>query len=250
MMAYLGIDAGSTYTKYCVLNQNAEIMALEKCRTRVRHDKSADGIIEGLRSEHPEMIVFSCGYGRNNVVADKTVSELIALAKGLHYAAPAVRAALDIGGQDTKAVSVDGGKLKRFYMNDKCAAGSGLFLLNTLNMLEMSLDRVEVSSYNAVPFLSSTCAVFAQTEIVNLMAEGAAKDDIINAVLFTILSQANTLLNRLEPAPETALTGGFTNILGIDGLFYDKFGIRLVIPKHGDYLSAIGCALYALEENY
>lgn len=241
-MYHIGIDIGSTYTKYCIMDSDREPAVLFSEKTPVRQKEHFAVRLEGLRNRYPDSTVTSCGYGRDNVDAVKKVNELTALAQGAYSMMGAGCVVLDIGGQDTKAICQEGGKLKRFYLNEKCAAGCGMFLQNTLHLFGMELDEIDLSGImQPETALSSVCAVFAQSEIVRLLAKGCSEMAIIHAVIGQILQQAGMLLGKLDHE-EVVLSGGLSRIKGIGEYAERVLGNKVIILPDAAYLSAIGCA--------
>ena len=152
---------------------------------------------------------------------------------------------LDIGGQDTKLIRQEGGKLKAFFTNDRCAAGCGLFLTNVLRLLDMDFDALDLTGRSQPALrLSSVCAVFAQTEIVELIAAGADEREIVHAVIAQILTQARALLGKTD-CKTLALSGGLTRIPGVASFAEAVLERPVIVPERGAYLSALGCALLA-----
>jgi len=245
-MRSIGIDIGSTYTKYCVMANN-DITHLFVERTPVRQRDYFKQKLSELEIDFPNNQIVSCGYGKNNIEAVKNVSELTALALGLHHQHPSASVALDIGGQDTKLIRQSDGKIKEFFVNDKCAAGSGLFLNNALNILGVRFDDVALNIAANVSNikLSSVCAVFAQSEIVELMADNISPERIAVAAIRQILIQATSLLNKCDNGGTIALSGGLTQIRGIREFASDVLETVVVIPSNAHYFSAIGCAMMA-----
>lgn len=243
-MKRVGIDVGSTYTKYCVLDDGGD-MELYTERTPVRQREYFAQKIPALRAAYGDCAVMTCGYGRRNIAYDRTVTELTALAAGAESQCPGCESVLDIGGQDTKLICQSGGKLRKFFINDRCAAGCGLFLGNVLHLLEMDFDALDLTGC-APPALqlSSVCAVFAQSEIVELIAGGADNTQIVHAVLAQILTQARTLLTKAD-CGRMALSGGLTRIPGIGAFAESVLERQVIVPERGAYLSAIGCAVLA-----
>ncbi len=243
-MRRLGIDVGSTYTKYCLLSERGRI---EECfceKTPVRQKEYFAGKLAALRQEKGDFSCVSCGYGKANAaVAARSMNELSALAAGVHFICPDRHTVLDIGGQDTKLIIQENGKLKEFFLNDRCAAGSGMFLKNTLNLLEMDFADIDLAGQRSDLRLSSACAVFAQTEIVELVAANVPAQEIIKAVLCQILLQAKSLLGKVYVREDLLLTGGLTGIQGLDALAGEVLGLKCTVGPYGKYLSALGCAL-------
>ena len=241
-MSAIGIDVGSTYTKYCVLGDGTELFSE---RTPVRQRAFFADRLQKLRAQYRDCMVVSCGYGRENVTGGHAVSELSALAAGVFHQAPGLEYVLDIGGQDTKLIRQEGGKIRAFFVNDKCAAGCGMFLSNTLHMLGLPFEKTDLTD-GVLPGcrLSSTCAVFAQSEIVELIAEGVPEEEIVRAVVVQILTQARTLLGKVD-CGSIGLSGGLTLIPGIEKYAEAVLERPVAIPENAAYLAAIGCARMA-----
>ena len=243
-MSSIGIDIGSTYTKYCVLD-GSEIVMLSSEKTPVRQKEFFEKKTSELNSLYPGAPVVSCGYGKNNAGSGKTVSELVALAAGAGKIAPDHNVVLDIGGQDTKIIVCENGKLKEFFVNDKCAAGCGMFVANTINMLQTKFCDISLGDgMQPSVKLSSTCAVFAQTEITELIAGNAQPEEIMRAVIWQVLVQSRALLGKVR-ADKILFTGGLTQIPGIERYASSVFGLPVTVPKNSNYLSAIGAAIIA-----
>ena len=240
-MYKIGVDVGSTYTKYCVMN-NGQIVSLFKEKTPVRQMEYFDKKISELKLSFPEAEIVSCGYGRKNIDAVRNINELTALAKGAYFISNKNGAVLDIGGQDTKVIVQQKGQLKEFFINDKCAAGSGMFLINTLKLLNMEDKNISLNSGKSELKLSSVCAVFAQSEIVELIANNVQEDKIINAVMYQILVKAKPLLAKIQEEC-FILSGGMTQINGIANFATEVTQKKCVAMKDGVYTSAIGCSL-------
>ncbi len=247
-MSGVGIDIGSTYTKLCVLGEDGKIEALRAEETPVRQREYFAEKLQSLREAYGDLPVVSCGYGRKNIDGSRAVSELSALAAGVHRVAPEAETVLDVGGQDTKLIRQREGKLLSFFVNDKCAAGCGMFLENTLHRLGVSFESLDLSDGKLPALrLSSTCAVFAQSEIVERIAEGVSEDEILRAVLVQILTQSKVLLGKAD-CERIYLSGGLTKIPGIEKYAGAVLEKPVAVPDHAAYLSAIGCAVLAEKE--
>ena len=242
-MYSIGIDVGSTYTKYCILDHGGKILKLFSQKTPVAQKKYFLDQTAQFYMQYPDCQIISCGYGRKNIGAQKIVSELTALAVGANCQCPKEKVILDIGGQDTKIIRQENGKLKEFFVNDKCAAGCGMFLKNTLEMLEMDFEEIDLlSDFTQTELrISSVCAVFAQTEIVEAIAGDVPIESIIKAVLYQIFTQAKVLLGKIE-SNSILLSGGLAGITGIGPFAERTLGRLVYVPNNAQYLSAIGCA--------
>lgn len=244
-MPLIGIDVGSTYTKYCIMDDDQKIISLFSDKTPVRQKEYFDKKIYEITQEYPSSPIVSCGYGRKNISAIKNISELTALALGSHYSAPDFGTTLDIGGQDTKIICHKNGTLNDFFINDRCAAGSGLFLANICSMLDTDFHAINLSTEHGSGItLSSVCAVFAQTEIVDLVSKNVPTEDIVQAVIKQIFIQAKNLLRKVKTS-RVLLSGGLSQIKGIDAYASDILGVPCLVHHDGAFLSAIGCAICA-----
>lgn len=244
-MYRIGIDVGSTYTKYCVEDTESRIQKLWAEETPVRQKEYFGAKVESLLLEYPDARIVSCGYGKENVQAVKNINELTALAYGCRFLGNGRQnTVLDIGGQDTKLILHQDGKLKEFFVNEKCAAGCGIFLANTLHLLKMCFRDIDLRGAKQPHVrLSSVCAVFAQSEIVQLLAQGCEPEELIRAVVWQILSQAKVMLTKID-CGQVMLSGGIAQIPGILEYAGKVFGIKTDIPEHAAFLAAIGCAGY------
>lgn len=243
-MSSIGIDIGSTYTKYCVLD-GSDIVMLSSERTPIRQKEYFEKKTKELRDLYHCDKIVSCGYGKNNAEADGSVSELVALAAGAGRIAPDFDVVLDIGGQDTKIIVCKDGRLKEFFVNDKCAAGCGMFVSNSTNLLQQEFGSITLGDSDEPSVkLSSTCAVFAQSEITGLIAGNVKPEDIMRGVIWQVLVQSKALLSKVR-CESLLFTGGLSQIPGIERYASAVFGIPVTVPEHSPYLSAIGAAIIA-----
>jgi predicted CoA-substrate-specific enzyme activase len=244
-MFRIGIDVGSTYTKYCV-TRDGEIISLQAEKTQLRQLDYFEVKLAEFCSLYQDAETVACGYGKNNVPGVKNVNELIALAKGGWHVTKESGAILDIGGQDTKVIIHEGGKLKDFFVNEKCAAGSGMFLSNVLAQISLPFGEIDLTG-NTYPDvkLSSTCAVFAQSEIVEMIADNRTEKEIAVAVIRQILTNAKALLSKIS-ADRILISGGMSRIRGIADFAAEIFQKDCFTTDFGQYLSAIGCAVLSV----
>ena len=241
-MYRIGIDVGSTYTKYCIMQDN-QIIDLFMEKTPIKQLEYFSEKVDFLREKYGNAAIVSCGYGKRNVDSIKNVNELTALAKGAYYIIGSSGVILDIGGQDTKVIFQENGNLIHFFVNDKCAAGSGMFLSSVLNMLDKDFEMIDISNFKkCTGNLSSVCAVFAQSEIVNMIVDNMDPDAIINLVIKQILVKAKVVIDKVD-TEKVYLTGGLSQIKGINAFASDVLGVECKEIREGSYISAIGCAL-------
>ncbi len=214
-----GIDIGSTYSKAIVLTDELEVVATAVRRTGFKLGQVADAVFEELlRNANLErsqiQYVTATGYGRYTVpYRHAQVTELTCHAQAVHHLFPQVRTMLDIGGQDIKAVRIDErGIVRAFRLNDKCAAGTGAFLEKTARYLGLNTDDIAtVAMQSTTPVeVSSVCAVFAESEVINLLASGTPGEDILNGAIVALAGRSVQLMRRVAMEPEFALAGGMT----------------------------------------
>ena len=247
-MYSVGVDIGSTYTKYCVMN-DGKIEKLFCEKTPVRQREYFENKVRELLFEYPSAKIVSCGYGRGNISSLKRINELTALARGVGYVCPEHELVLDIGGQDTKIIRQKSGQLKEFFVNDKCAAGSGIFLSNVLNMLGEDFDSIDLTGAKEPEIrLSSVCAVFAQSEIVEIIAKSSPESaEIINSVIWQMLKKSEPLLDKAI-GEELLLSGGLSQLKGISDFADLVFNKKVSTSPDGRFFSAIGAAITAFKE--
>ena len=253
----LGIDSGSTSTNAVIINQDKKIIAHDVIRTGAKSIESAQKILENilnksnLKKDDISLIV-STGYGRVSITyADESVTEISCHGKGAHYFNPKIRTILDIGGQDSKAISLnDNGDVKDFVMNDKCAAGTGRFLemmAKTLDIPINELGPISLDSKENIE-ITSMCSVFAESEVISLIAQNKEKSDIIHGIHNSIASKSYSLLKRVGLEKGFMMTGGVAKNVGVVKAVEDKLGDKLYICEEPEIVGATGAALYALEK--
>ena len=240
-MYRIGIDVGSAYTKYCVM-KDGEIVTLFSEKTPIRQRVYFEEKVKELHSLYPDAEIVSCGYGKANVDGIHNINELTALAKGVFYTTGENGIVLDIGGQDTKIIVQEDGQLKEFFVNDKCAAGSGMFLSSVLEMINVRFDDIDLSKRRCSnTCLSTTCAVFAQSEIVELIADNKDEEEILSAVISQILIKAKPLIRKVYEG-NIIFSGGISQIKGIEDMVEEVLSVKCIKLGNSNYLSAIGCA--------
>ncbi|HJB17609.1 MAG TPA: 2-hydroxyacyl-CoA dehydratase [Candidatus Blautia excrementipullorum] len=256
-MYVMGIDSGSTSTNAVIMDQDKKIKAFSVVRTGAKSGVSADRVFRdvlekaGLKKEDISWIV-STGYGRVSIeFADENVTEISCHGKGAHYFNPKVRTILDIGGQDSKGIHLnEKGEVTDFVMNDKCAAGTGRFLEMIARTLEVTLDElgaIALTSKEKIE-ITSMCSVFAESEVISLIANNKEKADIADGVCHAIANKAFGLLRRVGMEPEFMMTGGVAKNPGVVRAVEEKIGAKLYICDEPEIVGATGAALYALEK--
>lgn len=255
-MYVLGIDSGSTSTNAVIMDQNREIKAFSVVRTGAKSGESANRILAqvlekaNLKREDIGRIV-STGYGRVSIpFADENVTEISCHGRGAHYFNPAIRTILDIGGQDSKAIRLNGrGEVVDFVMNDKCAAGTGRFLEMIARTLEVDIDDlgpIALQSTEKIE-ITSMCSVFAESEVISLIANNKEKSDIADGVCHAIANKSYSLLKRVGLEKEFMMTGGVAKNPGVVRAVEEKLQASLYICPEPEIVGAAGAALYALD---
>jgi (R)-2-hydroxyacyl-CoA dehydratese activating ATPase len=196
-------------------------------------------------------VLVATGYGRHLAqanFADRTITEIKAFALGCHRFFPACRTILDIGGQDTKAISLGpGGKVSDFQMNDRCAAGTGKFLEVMASAMGLSLQemgRIALETEAEVK-ISSMCTVFAESEVTGLIARGTPRPEIARGLHEAICDRAVSLLKRVGVEREVVFAGGVARNPCLASLLEKRLGLPLLIPDDPQIVGALGAALSA-----
>ncbi|MEN6469534.1 MAG: acyl-CoA dehydratase activase [Smithella sp.] len=252
-MKTAGIDIGSITAK-AALVENGEIIGTKIIFTGYNAEAAGGRVYEALLAESGldtsaiDKIV-STGYGRNSVAfADKTFTEIMAHAAGAYFLNPKIRTIIDIGGQDSKAMALDEkGKVKNFVMNDKCAAGTGRFLEVMARALEVNLDEFGAMSLQSKQHskISSLCTVFAESEVISLIARGEKRPDIIAGIHESIAARVSAMLARVGVTEPVMITGGVARNAGVVDALTKKLGVTIEVSSYAQVNGAIGAAVLA-----
>ncbi len=244
----VGIDCGSAACKG-VLLRNKFVSAMCVKPTGWNPRETARTVLEDLMNQaqvtREEIRVVATGYGRVGIdFAEKAVTEITCHGLGAEYLSPGVRTVIDIGGQDSKVMSVENGKVVSFQMNDKCAAGTGRFL-------EMSAHRlgIDISDFPSLLkpgkccSLSSMCAVFADSEIISLLAAGKSREEIAGGIVQSMVTRVMALAARIEIEPTVVLTGGLADLEGLKTALEQQLKYPVEASPLSRFAGAIGAAL-------
>lgn len=250
-MFYIGIDIGSTAAKVVVFKGDK----LEKyfvMPTGWSSVETANVIREKLNllgANEGNSKVVATGYGRVSVpYADKTITEITCHGKGAFYLLNSDCTVIDIGGQDTKIITVEKGMITNFIMNDKCSAGTGRFLEIMGNTLSMDIDSLcKLAAQGSGINISSMCTVFAESEVISLIGAGEKKEDIAYAVVDSIVSKVSSLCGKHSEGFNYFLTGGLSGNAYILSTLSEKLGKEVTANALGRYAGAIGAALMAVK---
>jgi predicted CoA-substrate-specific enzyme activase len=257
-MVYAGIDAGSRTIKIVLLDgKTHKVLASGSADQGVEQEALAQALLErllqekGLRRRDVARTI-ATGYGRNIIrFADTTITEITCHARGVHHQSPKARTVVEIGGQDSKLLKLDeNGAVRDFAMNDRCAAGTGRFLEMVATRLKVELDdlgRLAAKSRNPA-VISSMCAVFAETEIVGLLAGGAKVEDVIAGAQSAIASRIVAMAGR-DLAPPICFTGGVAMVSGMEEALKTALGHAVHIARDPLMTGALGAALLAASQH-
>ncbi len=255
---FAGIDSGSTSTNAVILDGEKRIVSFAALPTGISVAESAAKAFDialkraGISKEQINRTV-STGYGRAGIgFSDWDVTEITCHAKGAFFLNPGVRTVIDIGGQDSKIIRLDAnGNVKAFAMNDKCAAGTGRFLEMMAQSLGITLEEISVCGlkWNEEIVISSMCSVFAQSEVVSLIAAGKKLPDIVHGLNVSVASRVITLGGRVGIEKEYMMTGGVAKNTGVVRAIKEKLGYSVLLPEEPEICGALGAALIAREEN-
>lgn len=255
-MYFLGIDIGSTASKVVLIDQNKDIIGYAVCSLGAGTngaDRALAQLFEntGLNWEDVEVVV-ATGYGRQRFErADKQVSEISCHARGVEALMPGARTVIDIGGQDVKALRLkEDGTLDTFMMNEKCAAGTGRFLDVMARVLDSEvseLGALDARSSHPVS-ISSTCTVFAESEVISHLAQGEPIEDIVSGIHNSVAHRTAGLVRRLGPVQKpVAMSGGVAKNSGIIRALEEELGAEIEVCDLSQLCGAIGAAHYAYD---
>ncbi len=246
---FAGVDIGSTMTKVVIVGDRIEASLIGP--TGPEHRKLANRVMEEALSRarlsfEDLTYIVATGYGRINVpFADRQITEITCHAKGLQSLLPSVKTVIDVGGQDSKGIKIQNGKVMNFVMNDKCAAGTGRFLEIIADSLGVPLDRIGEISLTAekIAPVSSTCTVFAEQEIISRLATGEPIANLIAGIHDAVATRIASLVKKLNVEPDIAVTGGGAKNIGLVKALASKFGRELLVPPEPLITGALGAAL-------
>jgi predicted CoA-substrate-specific enzyme activase len=251
---HAGVDIGAITTK-AALMKNRKILGIKVVPTGVFPDKAARRALNFLLKKHKLKYkqlnsVFTTGYNRRVATfGTKAITEIAAFARGAQYLIPNVRTIIDIGGQGIRIISLDEfGRVSDFKTNDKCSAGTGCFLEVMMTALEAAnleeLDRLALDA-NSPEKINCTCTVFAESEVVSLVARGKTKESIISGLVQSMAAKVSRLALSLGLKEEVVLAGGVARNRSVQHAVEQEIAIPLTVPKNPHVIGAIGAALEA-----
>jgi len=205
----------------------------------------------GISAEAVNFVV-GTGYGRYKITfGNAQMTEITCHARGAAFLCPGTRTVIDMGGQDSKAISIGAqGEVLDFVMNDKCAAGTGRFLANAADVMGIGLDEVgPLSLKGKQPVkITTVCTVFVESDILSYLALGKKPEDILNGVHLAIARRTVSLARRVPIEPQITMTGGVARNLGMVRALEQVLGATLQVSTEAHFTGAIGAALFALEK--
>ena len=256
-MLFAGLDIGSVSTKVVFVDKDKKILYSEVLRTGSNSKKAAEKCMQ-LALDKAKLSfkditnLIATGYGRKIVpFKSQEVSEISCHAKGANYLFPDTKTVIDIGGQDSKAIRLDeNGEAVDFNMNDKCAAGTGRFLEEMAKALDTTVENLGKLSLKSKKQLviSSMCTVFAESEVVSLLAENEATEDVAKALHNAVADRVLSLAHKVKLTNALTLTGGVIKNIGVIEAIKSKLpNLTIHIPDNPQIIGALGAAIIAVE---
>ena len=251
-----GIDVGSRIVKAVIMDQDRQVRGKAKVRTKPDFPKIAKEALDlavqaaGLQADDIKYIA-TTGFGRHNIpFRDVQITDITCAAKAAAFFFPNTHCVLDIGFQSTRAIRLrEGGKVKEFRTNDKCAAGAGGFLERAAKYLEINLEDLGGISMQASDpqIISSVCAVLAETEIINLVSSGTTLENIAGGIHLSLASRSLALMKRVGLEDEVTFVAGVAKQSGMVKALEETIGKKVNVSQDPEFTGAIGAALLGLQ---
>ncbi len=255
-----GIDIGSGFIKTVILDdaagRDAAVLGRGQVRTGVDLEKAARQALalaldEAALPASAIAYVATTGFGRYSLgFRDIQITEITSGARGVRFLYPGADAILDIGGQSTRAISLNpAGKVAHFKTNDKCAAGSGSFIVRAAKYLQIPLEQAGDLALQALKPqpISSICAVLAESEIINHVSAGTSVEDILCGIYESLADRSSLLLKRVGMRRDLVFIGGVARQQGMVRALEQRLGVRVDVPPHAEFVCALGAALLGLQ---
>ena len=261
MKYFGGCDAGSTYTKCVIIDENGKMVAHVTLKSKINAVESARIGLEEAIKQVPDLhdakdltYLIGTGYGRNKVpFADENISEISCHAMGVHIADPSITSIIDIGGQDIKGIAIDpkDGTVQNFAMNDKCSAGTGRFFEAMARSFEMDLDdfcSLSLKAHNVIP-ITSQCTVFCESEVISLVGEGKPMEDIAASIMTSVAKRCFVMAKKAGATDCITLTGGCAKNAGLKQAIERVLHLKVKdLPIDPQLMGALGAAEYARQK--
>ncbi len=255
-MYVLGLDVGSASSKVVILDDDKNIVSSSVVQVGTGSSGPSRALNEALGKVNLTLDdmkkIVATGYGRYSFErADKQISEISCHAKGIFHLVPTARTIIDIGGQDAKAIRLDdNGMVSQFFMNDKCAAGTGRFLDVMARVLEINIT--DMADYDSrateVVNVSSTCTVFAESEVISHLSNNIPKENIIAGIHASVASKACGLAYRAGLADDIVMSGGVAQNAGVVRAISRELRRPVIVAPNPQIAGALGAALFAYDE--
>jgi len=252
----IGIDIGSVFSKAVVVS-GGKIVSHHIMPSGGNYKSTAKEVLKkaldkAKLSSKDIGYTVATGYGASNASsADEVASDLSCQGRGIAYLFPSARTVIDIGGQFTRVFRVnEKGRVTSFLQSEKCAAGSGRFLQVIAKVLQIDLEDIgelSLKSKNRVDF-NTGCAVFAESEAISRIAEGAQKEDILAGLHRTLAAKTQSMVDRMGLEPDCAVVGGGAKDIGLVKSIEESLDCQLLLPKEPQIVAALGAALIAEEK--
>lgn len=249
-MISIGIDVGSVAAKIAAFD-GEKIIATAILPTGWSPREVGEQLLKDIleKNQIPRDKVKSIvgtGYGRVSLpFIDKKITEITCHGKGAFFINPEIRTVIDIGGQDSKVIKLDDtGMVVDFLMNDKCAAGTGRFLQVMANALQVDISELSELAEKAEPVnISSMCTVFAESEVVSLIAEGTSKEKIAAGLLQSVCNKTYSLVSKMDVEDKVFFSGGVSRSKVLKEMLEEKLGVDIISTEESQFLGAIGAAI-------
>jgi len=249
----IGIDAGSTTLKIVGVNEEGKILfsIVEDADPRI--EEQTQKLLNTLKKNYviKNAKMVATGYGSNLIEANKKVTEITCHAKGIYEYFKTGGTAVDIGGQDNKVILISkSGKVVDFLMNDKCASGTGRFLENTAWRLKIPVEKMVELALNSdgEVKISSTCAVFAESEVISHLSRGQKLEHVIKGLHRAMVKRITSMIYAVGFNPPLMLSGGVAKNRAVVNMLEEELGEKPLIPDNPQIIGAFGAALIGLSE--
>lgn len=254
-MITVGIDSGNRNTKVVVLKDGKIISrytTLTDFDANNAATKACTKALEqvGLKARDVEAVA-STGIGRNEIkFAKENITEIGSAALGARFVVPTVNTIIDLGAEEGRAIKLTPeGKISGFAINDKCAAGAGSFVESMARALQITVEEMgplAMQSTKDVP-MNAQCVVFAESEVISLIHQNTAKEDIAKAVHDGVSNRVSSLVRRVGMLDDVVLIGGPSKNIGLVQSLKNDLAKDIIVPENPEYISALGAALHAVE---
>ena len=252
MIKGVGIDIGSTTVKLVAIDEKNNMVFKYMEQTKPRIKEQIGEILEKVEKQNPEIKsapLVATGYGRKLAEkADKAITEITCHAKGIFHSFGHGGTLIDIGGQDSKVIVIgEKGNVLDFTMNDKCSAGTGRFLENTAARMEIPVEKIGELALSSPKEarISSVCTVFAESEIISLLAYGEKVEAVLKGLHRSLVSRIVGMINSVAFTPPLMLSGGVVKNIAIRKMLEEETGRQILLPEYPQFIGAYGASIYA-----